>query len=393
MAPSLYLPVFLLSVTALCVVISYRYLTSPNYDMQEMQLSKLNRIYIPLVISIILIFWLGLRPSTAQFGDTFNYALVYNMGALAQNNALDVVDNDDEDDDEEAGSDESNVMPDIDFSSEWFFDLIMNTCRNLGFSVSVFFTIVEAGYILTALWAVVRIFPSNPLLAFLFVLSSLMFYSFGINGIRNGLACHLVLLAMSFLFESKYIIGGLLCLLALGIHRSTALPIATILVGIFFIKNFRYAVYIWIASIFVSLFAGNFFMHFFASLGFDDRMANYGLGNDYSEQFSGTGFRWDFLLYSSLPILMAWYISVRKNIQDNWYNALSVAYCLSNAFWVLVIRAEFSNRFAYLSWFMYPVVIAYPLINMPIWQDQDRKTGQILLAYCGFTLFMNFIYW
>jgi hypothetical protein len=59
----------------------------------------------------------------------------------------------------------------------------------------------------------------------------------------------------------------------------------------------------------------------------------------------------------------------------------------------MVIRSSFSNRFAYLSWFIYPLVIAYPLANLPVWKEQDQKIGVILLAYCGFTLFMEVIYW
>ena len=59
----------------------------------------------------------------------------------------------------------------------------------------------------------------------------------------------------------------------------------------------------------------------------------------------------------------------------------------------MVIRSAFSNRFAYLSWFMYPTVVAYPLIYLPLWEDQDRKTGWILLGYCAFTAFMWFVVW
>ena len=90
---------------------------------------------------------------------------------------------------------------------------------------------------------------------------------------------------------------------------------------------------------------------------------------------------------------MAWYVCIKRQISDNWYNALCTVYCLCNAFWIIVIRSSFSNRFAYLSWFLYPIMIAYPLVNLPVWNDQDRKTGQILLAYCGFTVFMQLIYW
>ncbi len=110
-------------------------------------------------------------------------------------------------------------------------------------------------------------------------------------------------------------------------------------------------------------------------------------------QFSREGFRWDFLLYSTVPIVMGWYICVKRKIQDNWYNVICTVYCLCNAFWIMVIRSAFSNRFAYLSWFIYPIVIAYPLINLPVWEDQDRKTGIILLAYAGFTFFMLTFIW
>ena len=59
----------------------------------------------------------------------------------------------------------------------------------------------------------------------------------------------------------------------------------------------------------------------------------------------------------------------------------------------MVIRSSFSNRFAYLSWFIYPVVMAYPLLRMNIWKDQDRKTALILFFYSGFTFFMFFVYY
>ena len=67
--------------------------------------------------------------------------------------------------------------------------------------------------------------------------------------------------------------------------------------------------------------------------------------------------------------------------------------CLCNAFWIMVIRSAFSNRFAYLSWFIYPIVIAYPLVNLRVWDDQDRKTGWILLSYVGFTAVMIAFVW
>lgn len=326
-----------------------------------------NSIVLPLFLCIALTFWIGLRPVSSAFGDTVNYALIY-----------------------------SNINPrhiSMDWSGEWIWQWLMNGCKAAGFSIHMFFLIVAVGYIFSALWAVKRLMPSDPMFGMLFVLTSLMFFTFATNGLRNGLACHLVLLSFSFLMDDKWIPGALFALLALGIHRSVMLPIIAILLGIFLVKDVRYAIVFWVASIFLSLVIGNAATSFFASLGFDDRMTQYTQAiNDFSE-FSLEGFRWDFLLYSAMPVVMGWYVCIYKGVTDNWYNALCVAYCLCNAFWIMVIRSAFSNRFAYLSWFMYPIIIAYPLVNLPVREDQDRFTGWVLIAYAAFSVFMWFVFW
>ena len=361
----LYQPIFLTVTGAASYILVAQYMSSPSSLLRQQQRSMA----LPLIMSLIFVFWLGGRPLSARaFGDTVNYALEY------------------------ATMEASGVSVSMNWNNEWIWRMLMTACKSSGMSVWGFFTVVEAGYILSALWAVKRFLPTNPMLGMLFVWTSLMFFTFGVNGLRNGLACHIMLLAMSFFFDDKYVAGLALCLLAFGIHRSVMLPIAAMFAGRYIVRDFRYAIVFWVASIFVSLIMGGAITNFFASLGFDDRMSSYNT-TEYAESFSNTGFRWDFLLYSSFPVLMGWYVCVRKGIRDDWYRTLCATYCLSNAFWVMVIRAAFSNRFAYLSWFMYPLVIAYPLINLPVWEDQDRKTGMILAAYCSFSLFMQVVYW
>ena len=363
MNPFLYEPVYLAIVTLLSIWIGVRRILSPDYSHQTTGSGWL----FPFIICVVFSIWLGFRPlSGAAFGDTANYAYEYGLKGI------------------------SEVK--MDWQSEWIWQWLVIGCKSAGLSVHTFFVIVELIYVLTAFFAVKRFMPSDPMLGMVFVLSSLMFFTFGVNGIRNGAACHLVLLAISLLLDDKYVSGALLCLVAFGIHRSTALPILSALAAVFLIKDFRFAIGFWIFSIFVSLVAGGAVSSFFANLGFDDRMTEYISIRDMS-QFSREGFRWDFLLYSTVPIVMGWYICVKRKIQDNWYNVICTVYCLCNAFWIMVIRSAFSNRFAYLSWFIYPIVIAYPLINLPVWEDQDRKTGIILLAYAGLTFFMLTFIW
>ncbi len=100
-------------------------------------------------------------------------------------------------------------------------------------------------------------------------------------------------------------------------------------------------------------------------------------------------FRWDFLLYSSMPILIGAYTLFVRKIYNNTYLILLGTYMYANSFWILVIRGLFSNRFAYLSWFIYPIVLAYPILNLPVFEkNHSLKASWILLAHLGFTITM-----
>lgn len=285
----------------------------------------------------------------------------------------------------------TGVYSDIKWDEEWFFGVIGTWCKSMGMNYVEYFLTIEIGYIGLMFIAFKKLLWENVWFAMLFAFSAFSFMGYGVNGLRNGLACSMVLVAMAFMANGKVKnlpIGIGLCVLALGVHRSTILPITMFFISLYLIRNIKWAIFFWIASIGVSLVAGGAAQAFFAGLGFDDRTSSY-LSKDMAEgAFSHTGFRWDFLLYSSMPVIFAWYAVMKRNIEDKVFHVLACTYILSNAFWVMVIRANFSNRFAYLSWFMYPLVIAYAAIRLPIWEDQDRKAGLILLAHAGFTMFM-----
>ena len=78
------------------------------------------------------------------------------------------------------------------------------------------------------------------------------------------------------------------------------------------------------------------------------------------------GFRWDFLLYGSVPILEGIYFVFKRKYNNQFYCILLSTYILTNAFWVLINEVPFSDRFAYLSWFMMPLllfILFYSIIN------------------------------
>lgn len=126
-------------------------------------------------------------------------------------------------------------------------------------------------------------------------------------------------------------------------------------------------------------------------LGNDDRFQNYLTSTEFTHQFSRTGFRWDFLLYSALPVAVGYYFIFRRQYKDQFYIWLFNIYLITNSFWILVIRAEFSNRFAQLSWFIMPLVLIYPFFKKQFWIDQEQKIGMAILIFYAFTFYSNIL--
>lgn len=368
----------------------FNYSGSNNCD----KLLKKESMLPALVLTCLLIVFMGLRPVSGKFGDTINYAYIYNNTFGA------------------------GVFQ-FDFEKEWLWDFIMRSCKVAGLTVNAWFLLIAVGYLGFVFWGLRILLGENAWMAMLFFLSAFSTFTFGTNGIRNGFACSAVILAFAIAAHqniARLIIAGAVLVLAFGIHRSISLPILAFIAASYVIKSPKVAIYFWIASIGISLVAGGAISNFFMGLGFDDRMTQYST-DQYSEQFTQTGFRWDFLAYSAMPVWLTWHViqkaekgraefgdtieEAETNITGagriadahsmRVFNILATTYILANSFWVMVIRAAFSNRFAYLSWFLYPVVIAYAVIRLHIWEDQDRKAGLILALHAGFTIVMRLL--
>lgn len=362
---SYYYPIFLYVVLILSFISCLRV-----YNLDSREIIRGKKSFLPpLVLCIALAIFIGGRPlSSYYFGDTINYALFYHRMQLVNSAPL--------------------------VGGEWIWTRFMYFCSQR-MDVSDFFTLVALGYFGFTLWACRRLAARETWIMVLFNLAAFSFFSYATNGIRNGLACTMTLVALSYMIERKkrsFIIAGALAFVSLNIHFTTALPLLAAVVSLFFIKSFKTAYVFWILSIIVSLVAGGPVTEFFASLGFDDRVSYLQDTMD-DDTFRHTGFRWDFLIYSMMPIVLGYYVVMKRGIRNATYEFLLNTYTLSNAFWVMVIRANYSNRFAYLSWFLYPLVLAYPLLKMNVWDDrQGQNLATIMLAHVGFTWFMSTIY-
>ncbi|MBQ0046814.1 MAG: EpsG family protein [Prevotellaceae bacterium] len=358
---AIYTKLFMWLVFVFCMIIGGSYLSSNN----NQNLLTVHNPLPTLILAIVVTLYMGLRPDHYQFGDSYFYRHTY-----------------------------YNIAVDSTFSTdtEWLFALIQNTCRGFRLNHHIFFFIIEIGYIGFLYAACRKLLWENTWMAMLFCISSFSFFTYGVNGIRNGLAMHLLLFAFALLADcKKWIVPVVvvLCFAAFGIHRTSIVPVSAALIAYFVIKDPKWAIYIWISCILLSLVAGGFFQNLLGTyLGAADaRAASYTAQTDMS-QFSRSGFRWDFILYSSVPVILTYYVTVKKHIQNRTFNILATTYIMANSVWVLVNSMAFSNRVAYLSWFLYPIVIAYALIRLHIWDDQDKKSAMWLMGLSAFTIFM-----
>ncbi len=361
---SLYIPIYFIVVTLFTLGVASKIKTKSAS--QILEYGNTSAIAGTLLFSLIIAVFLGSRPPTYYFGDTGNYAHHFYLI-------------------------KDGLIPNIP-SSEWLWIKLITICTKIT-DVNGFLTIVAIGYLGFTATACAKIAPRHSLALLLFNMGAYSFIGYGVNGLRNGLACSIMLLVIALAIQDrpKRLLAIAIAVLASCVHKTVILPLSMLVISLYFIRNFKTAYIFWIFSIILSLTVGGTISSFFGLLGFDDRLS-YLTNEVNAEKFSHTGFRFDFLLYSMMPIILGYHIIIKKGLRNRAYEILLNTYTLSNAFWVIVIRAEFSNRFAYLSWFLYPIVLAYPALKMNVWgKKQGIVAAKILMAQLGFTLFMEFI--
>ncbi len=270
------------------------------------------------------------------------------------------------------------------------FQYFMKICSAV-MPANIFFTLCSYLYIYPLYKVSKKFFNEYWFYAFLMFIVSFSFWSYGTNGIRNGLATSLFLLALSY-YDNKIILIIIMIFSSL-MHKTLMLPIFAFTLAYFYTKPKTYII-IWFVAIPLSIALGSFWEQLFASIGFgeDDRLQGY-LTSKTDMNTGKKGFRYDFLVYSAGAVFTGWYFIFKKNFKDKIYFNLYNTYLLCNAFWILVIRANFSNRFAYLSWFLMGIVIIYPFLKKEYFEDHHFKTGKVLLVYFMFTYLMYLLYY
>jgi hypothetical protein len=314
-----------------------------------------------LFLFVIILLYMGLRPISYQFGDMGSYAKRFKE---FQEGAVPV------------------------FQKDVLYEYLMFTFSKFS-SPEFFFLFCAVLYIVPLYFFSKKVFDKYWFYSFLILAASFSFWAYGTNGIRNGISTSIFLWAISFKSNAKKIA---LFFAAASIHQSMYLPIGAYILTSYY-KNSKSYFWGWIIAIPISLILGSALENFFLNIGFAPKEDIQGYLGEFDQGSENvvlkTGFRWDFLLYSGSAVFAAWFYLFKKQYKDLFYRQLVNIYLTTNAFWILVIRANYSNRFAYLSWFMMGVVIIYPVLKVKVFEKQNQKIGIIILVYCLFSYILN----
>lgn len=320
-------------------------------------------------LSIILITFLGTRPISGAFVDMITYAQTYEIIATRGGNP---------------------------YEGDWSFSLL-NIFMAKSFSVETFFLVCAALYIAPLALSANIAHKNWGGATFLCTTGAFSFFSYGVNGLRQGIATSLIILGIA--LGKKRLAAAVILTLASGMHKSVLIIIAAYIVTAFLKPPIFYGL-IWLFCFLVSFVYGELLSAFILSVlpTIDEaRAENYFLGQG---QDRG-GFRLDFILYSILPVIISYALGDPKIKSEPFYRRLLNTYLLVNSFWLLSMYAAFSNRFAYLSWCLLPWLIIYPFIpnsksdfaRANLSPAKPLMVGAVIFAHYLFTYFMFKVYY
>lgn len=328
---------------------------------------KINLYTGTFLILVVTIAFIGLRDPYGNwryFGDTAHYSLIYDDLDYAT----------------------YGTKKDIGFYT------LMVLCKSI-MDVSSFYFICAVIYVLPVFLTFKKWFKEYAFFALIMFVTSMSFWSFGINGIRNGLATSIFIFALG--YYNRLIISVPIMLLSMTFHSSLILPFVAFLTSSK-VKDTMLLIKVWIGAVVLSFFIGgqieNLIGDFLTTSRFtDDRRLDTYFQEELDGQLIEKRFRLDFVIYSGIAILLGYYYKFKLKFKSAIYDRVFNMYLMANIVWVFLIYLAYTNRIAYLSWFLMPIVMIFPLLKKEdLVRNQMKWIYLMIFGSLLFTLLMEF---
>lgn len=358
-----YYSIYLCIVAVLSIYVFHQYYFKPSAPIVANAPKRQTNGNVYLLM-IFMVAFIGFRPASGVFVDMMNYIDYYHA-----------------------------FYEDTPFHWDWsaenlVFDNLFAFAGSINLGTTLFFVLIATIYFGCAYWGIKRLFPKDTAMAYLCFLGAFSTFSYATNGIKAGAAASMFILALSFYQEWKKCV--LLMIATIGFHHSMTMPIAAFIIAVLW-KNPKHFFWLWFFCLICALTRVTFFQDMFAGIA-DESGAEY-LSSTNSDWGGKSGFRIDFVVYSFMPVLVGFHAIYKHRIQSTMYDLLLKVYLTANAIWMLCMYAPFTNRIAYLSWLIYPIVLIYPLLNGNWGGNRYKVVSKIFIAHLAFTIFMEFVYY
>lgn len=352
--------IYLIIVTILSFFIyqKYKYLTPESGRLIKTRGNQ------TILLAIFFIIFIGMRPESGIFVDMMNYKLYYSVLYYGEPFRFDWV------------------------ADNFLFDNYFHYLASKHMPISYFFITMSIIYFGCSYIGIKRLFPNHSMAAYLVFLAAFSTFSYATNGIKAGAAASIFIMALGYM--DKKIICLTLAFVSLGFHHSMQLPIAA-LIFTFLLKNPKWFFFGWGVCLLMAILHITYFQNLFGGMT-DEQGASYLIVQE-DNTAGGIRFRPDFILYSAIPIWIGYQYEMKKKLTSKIYSTLLHFYLVTNAVWMLCMYASFNNRVAYLSWFIYPIVIIYPYLYIDNSEKKYVKFSKAVKYHLYFTLFMFFIYY
>ncbi|MBO4821123.1 MAG: EpsG family protein [Prevotella sp.] len=325
-----------------------------------------------MVVCIVIILMMGFRPVSSIYGDTVNYAAGFQKYVTNKAN-----------------------LSLFTWNKEWLYTFITHFFAKYG-GLHGYFLCFAAIYVGSLWLAMRRIFAEYNFVPLLVIMSMFTFWVYGVNGVRNGVGASLFILAMAYADNIPMMV--VIALMGAGIHNSVYLMIAAAALA-WFVNDSRLYISLWLLCIIVSLLIGTQIQGWMAgyadSISNDNKLTGYLTMTEQQMRSEGlvvsTTFRWDFIAYSALGVGTGFYFLWRRKFEDAYYQWIFNTYIICNAFWILIIRAPYSNRFAQISWFILPLVLIYPFMRERFWVNHERMLAAGILLFYAYGFYFNML--
>jgi hypothetical protein len=242
-------------------------------------------------------------------------------------------------------------------------------------------------YIFILIKAVKKIFlPWHSMFVVFLFLCYPFFYGYIFNGIRQGIAMVILLLALGYWLKKPHSLKFYILIIIAGLfHYSSFIFSTVLLVVLMFNLRLRTLLLIWFGSLVLFMTGLNDLILNFSFIADIEYIEGY-TNNEVTEYFGGAN-NLAYILLSVISLLVSLYFF--RNIQldekhKEVYLVIIKCYTAFNSVFLLLGFIAYGNRLASFSWFIVPILIIYPILHKKIYST----FWLFLIVFCFFIIGM-----